>query len=61
LVELSDLTTRLIKVRESVVSVEERLSYVGSKIVIGRVGQPLEISRAILFLADNEVSSYVTD
>jgi len=44
-----------------VVSVEERLSYVGSKIVIGRVGQPLEISRAILFLADNEVSSYVND
>lgn len=32
----------------------------GARHVIGRVGQPAEIARAILFLADSQLSSFIT-
>ncbi|MBC8099139.1 MAG: SDR family oxidoreductase [Armatimonadetes bacterium] len=41
-------------------NIEERLSALGAKHVIGRVGQPSEIAQAILFMADNERASFVT-
>jgi len=41
-------------------SIEDRLDALASRHVIGRVGQPEEIGQAILFLADNERSSFVT-
>ena len=40
--------------------VEALLRGLGSKHVMGRVGRPEEIGRAILFLADNEQSSFMT-
>jgi len=39
---------------------EQKLAALGGRTVLGRVGQPWEIARAILFLADNEQSSFVT-
>jgi NAD(P)-dependent dehydrogenase (short-subunit alcohol dehydrogenase family) len=41
-------------------SIQEKLEHLGRKTVLGRVGQPREIAQAILFLADNEQSSYIT-
>jgi glucose 1-dehydrogenase len=41
-------------------SLEERKAELASKTVIGRVGTPEEIARAIYFLADNEQSSFMT-
>ncbi len=41
-------------------NIEEQLSALGAKHVIGRVGQPEEIAQAILFMADNERASFVT-
>ena len=41
-------------------SVEERMADLGSRTVMGRVGLPGEIAQAILFLADNNRSSFVT-
>jgi glucose 1-dehydrogenase len=41
-------------------SLEERMAHLGSRTVIGRVGQPAEIAQAILYLADNDRSSFVT-
>jgi len=41
-------------------SVDELVRGLGHKHVLGRVGQPEEIGRAILFLADNERSSFMT-
>ncbi|NIS83306.1 MAG: SDR family oxidoreductase [Anaerolineales bacterium] len=41
-------------------SIEERLKALGQKTVIGRVGEPEEIARAILFLADNHQSAFMT-
>ncbi len=41
-------------------SIDEKLEDLGRKTVLGRVGQPREIARAILFLADDERSSYIT-
>lgn len=41
-------------------SIDARLADLGQRTVIGRVGTPQEIARAILFLADNEQSSFMT-
>ena len=41
-------------------SIEEKLEDLGRRSVLGRVGQPREIAQAILFLADNARSSYIT-
>jgi len=41
-------------------NVEELIRGLGGKHVMGRVGRPDEIGRAILFLADNEHSSFMT-
>lgn len=41
-------------------SVEEQLITIGKKHPIGRVAQPAEIGAAIYFLADNELSSFIT-
>jgi NAD(P)-dependent dehydrogenase (short-subunit alcohol dehydrogenase family) len=41
-------------------SVEDRLEDLARKTVIGRVGQPDEIARSILFLADGEQSGFIT-
>ncbi len=40
-------------------SLQERLENLADKTVIGRVGQPDEIARAIYFLADEEQSSFM--
>jgi len=41
-------------------SVDERLAHLARRTAMGRVGQPAEIARAILFLADGEQSSFMT-
>lgn len=41
-------------------SIEELVRGLGRKHVLGRVGQPEEIGRAILFLADSKRSSFMT-
>lgn len=41
-------------------SIEDLIRGLGSKHVLGRVGRPEEIGRAILFLADNDQSSFMT-
>lgn len=41
-------------------SIEDRLSDLGQRTVMGRVGEPGEIARAILFLVDREQSSFMT-
>ena len=41
-------------------SIEELVRGFGKKHVMGRVGRPEEIGRAILFLADNDQSSFMT-
>lgn len=41
-------------------TIDERLAQLAAKTVIGRVGAPQEIARAILFLADNQQSSFIT-
>jgi glucose 1-dehydrogenase len=41
-------------------TLEERKADLARKTVIGRVGTPLEIAKAIYFLADNEQSSFMT-
>ena len=41
-------------------SVEDRLEDLAKKTVIGRVGQPEEIARSILFLADEVQSGFIT-
>lgn len=40
--------------------IEERLSDLGQKTVMGRVGQPQEIAESILFLAENSRSAFMT-
>jgi NAD(P)-dependent dehydrogenase (short-subunit alcohol dehydrogenase family) len=45
---------------ESGVSVSDRMEELARKTVLGRVGHPDEIAKAILFLADNDQSSYMT-
>jgi NAD(P)-dependent dehydrogenase (short-subunit alcohol dehydrogenase family) len=40
--------------------VDELLSDLGCKTVMGRVGEPYEIASAILFLADHQFSSFMT-
>lgn len=40
--------------------VQQKRAYLESHTVLGRVGQPREIAQAILFLADNERSSFIT-
>ncbi len=44
----------------SVASIEDRLDELGQKTVLGRVGAPEEIARAILFLADDHQSAFMT-
>jgi NAD(P)-dependent dehydrogenase (short-subunit alcohol dehydrogenase family) len=41
-------------------NIEELVRGFGKKHVMGRVGRPEEIGRAILFLAENEQSSFMT-
>lgn len=41
-------------------TIEDSLADLAAKTVIGRVGTPEEIARAILFLADNAKSSFIT-
>jgi len=41
-------------------SIDDRLEDLARKTVIGRVGQPEEIARSILFLADEEQSGFIT-
>ena len=41
-------------------SLDQRLENLANKTVIGRVGKPEEIARAIYFLADNPQSSFMT-
>jgi NAD(P)-dependent dehydrogenase (short-subunit alcohol dehydrogenase family) len=41
-------------------SLDELVRGLGNKHVLGRVGQPEEIAQAILFLADNNLSSFMT-
>jgi NAD(P)-dependent dehydrogenase (short-subunit alcohol dehydrogenase family) len=41
-------------------SISDRIRALGSRHVIGRVGKPEEIADTILFLADNDKSSFVT-
>jgi NAD(P)-dependent dehydrogenase (short-subunit alcohol dehydrogenase family) len=41
-------------------SIEDLIRGLGTKHVMGRVGHPEEIGRAILFLADNDQSSFMT-
>jgi NAD(P)-dependent dehydrogenase (short-subunit alcohol dehydrogenase family) len=41
-------------------SVQERMADLGRRTVMGRVGKPEEIARAILFLADGTQSSFMT-
>lgn len=41
-------------------TIAERLENLARKTVNGRVGQPVEIARAIYFLADNDQSSFMT-
>lgn len=41
-------------------SIEERLTELAGKTVMGRIGQPAEIAEAILFLADEDRSSFMT-
>ncbi|OGO15919.1 MAG: short-chain dehydrogenase [Chloroflexi bacterium RBG_13_68_17] len=41
-------------------SVEERMAELGRRTLMGRVGKPEEIARAILFLADGQQSSFMT-
>jgi NAD(P)-dependent dehydrogenase (short-subunit alcohol dehydrogenase family) len=41
-------------------SIEDRKAELANKTVIGRVGKPSEIATAIVFLADNEQSSFMT-
>lgn len=39
---------------------EEKLAHLASRTAAGRVGQPAEVASAILFLADNDRSSFIT-
>ena len=41
-------------------TVEQRLAALARKTALGRIGAPAEIARAILFLADNTHSSFIT-
>ena len=41
-------------------SIEERLQKLGERTVLGRVGQPDELAKLILFLAQHDQSSFVT-
>jgi NAD(P)-dependent dehydrogenase (short-subunit alcohol dehydrogenase family) len=41
-------------------TVEEKLEELGKRTVLGRVGRPDEIARAIYFLCDSQQSSFVT-
>ena len=41
-------------------SIEDRLKYLAQRTVIGRVGEPEEIAKAIYFLADNSQTSFMT-
>jgi NAD(P)-dependent dehydrogenase (short-subunit alcohol dehydrogenase family) len=41
-------------------NIEDQLNDLGQRTVMGRVGDPSEIAQSILFLADEELSSFVT-
>ncbi len=40
--------------------IEKQIEYLGKRHVIGRIGRPEEIAHGILFLADNDLSSFMT-
>jgi glucose 1-dehydrogenase len=42
------------------VSIDERLEDLAQKTVMGRIGEPEEIAKSIYFLADNDLSSFMT-
>ena len=46
--------------RASSQSIDDQLQDLGARTPLGRVGKPAEIAKAILFLADNQQSSYIT-
>lgn len=41
-------------------TIDDRMEILASKTVIGKIGKPEEIARAIYFLADNDESSFIT-
>lgn len=41
-------------------TIEERMAELASKTVMGRIGEPKEIAEGIFFLANNELSSFMT-
>ena len=41
-------------------NIEDQLNNLGQRTVMGRVGDPREIAQSILFLADEEQSSFIT-
>jgi NAD(P)-dependent dehydrogenase (short-subunit alcohol dehydrogenase family) len=41
-------------------NINERLESLGQKHLLGRIGRPEEIGKAILFLADDKMSSFIT-
>jgi NAD(P)-dependent dehydrogenase (short-subunit alcohol dehydrogenase family) len=44
----------------SATNIEDLMSQLGEKTVMGRIGNPQEIAQAIIFLADNQKSSFMT-
>jgi NAD(P)-dependent dehydrogenase (short-subunit alcohol dehydrogenase family) len=40
--------------------IKQQIEYLGKRHVIGRIGRPEEIAQGILFLADNDLSSFMT-
>lgn len=54
------LRAGLERIQASRKSIDDQLRDLGDRTPLGRVGRPDEIAQAILFLADNQQSSYIT-